>query len=245
MGDSNRQRVNDLTYQLHVLEDELSESKLEASKANAQSMAQKSTYEIQVAELNSKLNEMEEEALIDSGRARIAGTRTKMELAWQKERESQKKLINELNTMSRDLKSTLVEVEKERDRERLESKRKIDGMKAAFSDENDDTKKQITDLQYDLLELRDAHAKLRTTNEKLRREKEKFCNERDEYKIMVKERSRGEQGEDKKVGRLLGDMSEFLSVIPKLVGDDIMAPPKPGRTIPHTILDGRERNHCC
>ena len=58
-------------------------------------------------------------------------------------------------------------------------------MKSAFSDENDDTKKQITDLQYDLLELRDAHAKLRTTNEKLRREKEKFCNERDEYKIMV------------------------------------------------------------
>ena len=48
--------------------------------------------------------------MIDSGRARIAGTRTKMELAWQKERESQKKLINELNTMSRDLKSTLVEV---------------------------------------------------------------------------------------------------------------------------------------
>ena len=53
---------------------------------------------------------MEEESLIESGRARIAGTRTKMELAWQKERESQKKLINELNTMSRDLKSTLVEV---------------------------------------------------------------------------------------------------------------------------------------
>ena len=40
--------------------------------------------------------------------ARIAGTRTKMELAWQKERDSQKKLINELNTMARDLKSTLL-----------------------------------------------------------------------------------------------------------------------------------------
>ena len=77
------------------------------------------------------------------------------------------------------------QVEKERDRERLESKRKIDGMKGAFNDEQDDTKKQITDLQYDLLELRDAHAKLRTTNEKLRRDKEKFAGERDEYKVMV------------------------------------------------------------
>ena len=143
--DSNRQRVNDLTYQMQVLEDELADSKLQCSKVNANAMAQKSNYEIavslkanhdkriipltcilyihisikmnsdiffihQIAELNSKINELEEESLIDSGRARIAGTRTKMELAWQKERESQKKLINELNTMSRDLKSTLVEV---------------------------------------------------------------------------------------------------------------------------------------
>merc|ERR1712038_2248287 len=95
------------------------------------------------------------------------------ELAWQKERESQKKLINELNTMNRDLKSTLIELEKEKERDRLDSKRKIDGMKRSFEDEHEDTKKQITDLQYDLLELRDAHAKLRTTNEKLRRDKEK------------------------------------------------------------------------
>merc|ERR1712051_684159 len=195
----NKQRVNDLTYQMQVLEDELSDAKLQCSKVNAASSAQKNNYEIAIAELNSKINEMEEESLIESGRARIAGTRTKMELAWQKERESQKKLINELNTMSRDLKSTL-------------------------------------------LEVRDAHAKFRTTNEKLRREKEKFGNERDELKIMVKDRSRGEQGEDKKVGRLLLDMGEFLSEIPKLVGDDIMSPPKPGRTIPHTILDAQAKS---
>ena len=37
-------------------------------------------------------------------------------------------------------------------------------------------------------------------------------------------------------------MSEFLSEIPKLVGDDIMAPPKPGRTIPHTILDAHAKS---
>merc|ERR1712154_717424 len=172
--DSNRQRVNDLTYQMQVLEDELADSKLQCSKVNANAMAQKSNYEIAIAELNSKINELEEESLIDSGRARIAGTRTKMELAWQKERESQKKLINELNTMSRDLKSTLVEVEKERDRERLESKRKIEGMKSAFSDENDDTKKQITDLQYDLLELRDAHAKLRSRTRNYVEKKKSF-----------------------------------------------------------------------
>lgn len=217
-----KHKVSDLQYQVQVMEDELSDAKLLASKTSAQAIAQKSTYEIQVAELNSKINELEEEALIESGRARIAGTRTKMELAWQKERESQKKLINELNTMARDLKATLLEVEKERDRERLESKRKIAGMKGAFEEEQDDTKKQITDLQYDLLELRDAHAKLRTTNEKLRRDKEKFERERDEFRFLVKDKSRTEQGEEKKVSRVLKDIEDFFAVVPKVLGDEAL-----------------------
>merc|ERR1712227_553336 len=215
--DSNRQRVNDLTYQMQVLEDELADSKLQCSKVNANAMAQKSNYEIAIAELNSKINELEEESLIDSGRARIAGTRTKMELAWQKERESQKKLINELNTMNRDLKSTLLEIEKEKERERLDSKRKVEAMKRAFEDEHEDTKKQITDLQYDLLELRDAHAKLRTTNEKLRRDQGKSDDVR-----SVSRKSRSETGEARKISRLITDMDDFLQVVPKLLGSDIM-----------------------
>ena len=40
-------------------------------------------------------------------------------------------------------------------------------------------------MQYDLLELRDAHAKLRGTNEKLRREKEKSEKDKEEYRSMV------------------------------------------------------------
>jgi len=212
-----RSKISDMTYQVHVLEDDLAESKMEAAKAQASMMSQKSNYEIQVAELNSKINEMEEESLIDSGRARIAGTRTKMELAWQKERESQKKLINELNTMSRDLKSTLLEVEKEKERDRLDSKRKIEAMKRAFEEEQDDTKKQITDLQYDLLELRDAHAKLRTTNEKLRRDKDRSVDD-----VRAQGKTRSEYGEEKKVQRLISDMDEFLSVLPKFLGSDIL-----------------------
>merc|ERR1719300_1137294 len=212
-----RSKISDMSYQLHVLEDELADAKMESAKSNATMTTQKSNYEIQVAELNSKINELEEESLIDSGRARIAGTRTKMELAWQKERESQKKLINELNTMNRDLKSTLIELEKEKERDRLDSKRKIDGMKRSFEDEHEDTKKQITDLQYDLLELRDAHAKLRTTNEKLRRDKDKTDDVR-----SVSRKSRSETGEARKISRLITDMDDFLGVVPKLLGTDIL-----------------------
>ena len=37
-----------MSYQLHVLEDELSDAKMEAAKAHANMMSQKSNYEIQV-----------------------------------------------------------------------------------------------------------------------------------------------------------------------------------------------------
>ena len=50
----------------------------------------------------------------------------------------------------------------------------------------EDAKRQITDLQYDLLELRDAHAKLRTTNEKLRRDQERAHRERDDLRGLVR-----------------------------------------------------------
>merc|ERR1712147_418029 len=79
----------------------------------------------------------------------------------------------------------------------------IEAMKRAFDEEQDDTKKQITDLQYDLLELRDAHAKLRTTNEKLRRDQ-------------------GKTAEARKISRLITDMDDFLGTVPKLLGGDIM-----------------------
>merc|ERR1711936_1194368 len=155
-------KINDMSYQLHVLEDELADAKMEAAKANANSTALKSNYEIQLSEQDSKINEMEEEALIDS-------------------------------------------------------ERKIEAMKRAFDEEQDDTKKQITDLQYDLLELRDAHAKLRTTNEKLRRDRDKSVDD-----VRLASKTRSEYGEEKKIQRLISDMDEFLGVLPKFLGSDIM-----------------------
>lgn len=52
---------------------------------------------------------------------------------------------------------------------------------------------QITELQCDLLELRDAHAKLRTANEKLRRDKERHDRDRDQNKLLVGSLKRAQQ----------------------------------------------------
>merc|ERR1712123_178484 len=195
-----RGKISDMTYQVHVLEDELADAKMESAKSNATMTAQKSNFEIQVSELNSKINEMEEESLIDSGRARIAGTRTKMELAWQKERESQKKLINELNTMSRDLKSTLLEVEKEKERDRLDSKRKVETMKRAFDEEHDDTKKRDDEKKEEerKRERERKREEERKKEEEAEKERARKREKEREDKRLEEEKKRKEEEEKKK-----------------------------------------------
>lgn len=66
--------------------------------------------EIKISEMQSKLNEFEEDRLINSGRTKIAGMKTKLELSWQKEREDQQRILQETSTLARDLRQTLFEV---------------------------------------------------------------------------------------------------------------------------------------
>lgn len=159
--------------------------------------------------MQSKLNEYEEDRVL-AGRTKIPGMKTKLELSWQKEREEQQRLLQETSTLARDLRQTLYEVEREREKERLEMKRKIDQLKNINDEEMEDGRKKIAELQCDLLDLRDAHAKIRTSNEKLRRERERY------EKELVKRRIEIEGG-DRKLNFLLHTLDEFIKCTPVLL----------------------------
>lgn len=177
--EDDKSRILLLEEQLGSLEDELCESRYETSKLKTELVSEKTVSEIKISELQSRLNEYEEERLLGSGRSKMPGIKTKLELSWQKEREDQQRLLQETSKLARDLRQTLFELERERDKERLESRRKLDQFKKANDEEIDEGRKKISELQCDLLELRDAHAKLRTSNEKLRRERERYEREKD------------------------------------------------------------------
>lgn len=67
-------------------------------------------------------------------------------------------------------------------------------------------------LQCDLLELRDAHAKLRTTNEKLRREKDRW-----ERENRAQQRSRTKtDDEDRRVQTLLENVDSLMRILPEV-----------------------------
>nr|CAD7266258.1 unnamed protein product [Timema shepardi] len=198
-----RMKVASLEQQVSCMEDELSESRLESSKLKTELISERSSWEVKMSEMQSRINELEEDRILTSGRSKIPGMRTRMELAWHKEREEQHRLLQETSTLARDLRQTLFEVERERDKERLEAKRRLDQLKKSTEEEQDENRKKVTELQCDLLELRDAHAKLRTTNEKLRREKERSEREREELRQQVASKKRTEQDEERKINLLL------------------------------------------
>lgn len=158
-----------------------------------------------------------------------------MELAWQKEREEQQRLLQETSTLARDLRQTLFEVERERDKERLETKRKHEQLKKGLEEEQDENKKKSTELQCDLLELRDAHAKLRTTNEKLRREKERQDRDLQDMKAFVNGRKRMELEDDRRTNALLEQVDMLIKLVPESPSaskdTDVQYTPTPPRRV--------------
>ncbi|XP_063357519.1 uncharacterized protein LOC134647220 isoform X2 [Cydia amplana] len=221
-----RTKLATLEQQVACLEDELCESRLNASKLNTELISERSSAEVRLAEMQSKLNEYEEDRLLSSGRARIAGLATRMELAWHKERDEQQRLLQETSTLARDLRQTLFEVERERDKERLDMKRRIDQLKRTTEEETEEAKKKVTELQCDLLELRDAHAKLRTANEKLRRDKERHDRDRDQNKLLVASLKRAQQEDDKTITQLLETIDDLMKQSPNLFKEPIPVKPE-------------------
>ncbi|XP_026815432.1 golgin subfamily A member 6-like protein 22 [Rhopalosiphum maidis] len=173
-NDNQKEEFHILQQQVSCMEEQLSEARLECSRLKTELVSEKSAWEITKSEMTSSINKLEEERLLNSGRSKLTGLKARMELAWQKEREEQQRLLQETSTLARDLRQTLYEVERERDKDRLESKRRIDQLTKNMEVDQQENRKKTNEMQCDLMDLRDAHAKLRTINEKLRKEKDKI-----------------------------------------------------------------------
>ncbi|XP_064088182.1 trichohyalin-like [Macrobrachium nipponense] len=215
------QETQELQSQVTEFEDKLADAKIENAKMKNDLIDQKTNYEIQLCDLQTKLNEYEEDRLLVGGSRRVPGLRTRLELNWQKEREEQQRLIQETATLAKDLRQTLYEVERERDLERLESKRKIDQLKKTVGQESSDTKSKVQELQRDLLELREAHAKLRQINEKLRREKDRTEVEREAMRDKFLGTSREHLNQQTKMERLSDEMKLVKDLAPLVLGEGI------------------------
>ncbi|KAG1701728.1 hypothetical protein GQR58_004626 [Nymphon striatum] len=207
------EKVSELQSEIEDLEDQLASGKLEVNNLRTGYLAEKSRWNIQMAEMKTKLNQLEERNLIDGlGRSSRMIAKTKLELAWDKERSEQQRLLAESKRLISELGDKLITVETLRDKERIDAKRQLESLKQTMKGEQGDTKKKIGELHSDLNELRHAHARVRGSTESLQKGKE-YDSEKEEMRIRLVQL----ESHHENLSNLLTEVEKLSEIAPEVL----------------------------
>ncbi len=177
--------VEDLVAQIHTLRANLESALLENRNIKIQYGTERSSWQISTAELKTQINQLEERILLETRGSTRNYAKTKMELAWDKERQDNQRLLQETQKFINEMRDKLMAIETLREKERQEARKQLQELKVVMDKEQEDTQKRIGELQLDLLDLRESHSRVRSQNERLRRERVAYENERDEWRITI------------------------------------------------------------
>lgn len=166
-----RDEVEDLNSQLRTIRSDLEGALLENRNLKIQHGTERSSWQIQIAEYKTQMNQLEERILLESRGTTRNYARTKMEIAWDKERQENQRLLQETQRFIQELRDKLVGTESLREKEREEARKQLLELKSGMDKEHVGTQQKIAELHFDLLALKEAHARLKSQNERLRRER--------------------------------------------------------------------------
>ncbi|OTF83213.1 hypothetical protein BLA29_001731, partial [Euroglyphus maynei] len=169
-----RNEIEDLHSQLRIVRTDLEGALLENRNLKIQHGTEKSTWQIQLAEYKTKINQMEERILLETRGSTRNYARTKMELAWEKERQENLRLLQDTQKFIQELRDKLVGTESIREKERDEARRQLLELKTNMDKEHVETQQKIAELQFDLLALKEVQARLKSQNERYKRERGMF-----------------------------------------------------------------------
>ena len=184
-GSKLKNDVEDMSAQILTLRSELESALLENRNLKIQFGTERSGFQIQIAELKTQINQMEERILLETRGSNRNFAKTKMELAWAKERQDNQRLLQETQKFIQDLRDKFVNLEKVREKERTEVRKQLNELKSGMDRDSEDSHKRVGELQLDLLDLREAHSKVRSQNERLRRERAAYEHERERLRITL------------------------------------------------------------
>lgn len=179
-------KADELRAQADDLKNQLEESLTDNRKLRIQADADRSSSEIQISNLKSKLNQYEERNLLEASRGSAKlYAKTRLELAWEKERGDLQKVLGESQSTLTDLRQRLIKAETDRETERETSNKVIQDLKRKLEGGKNDVSKDVLELQAELEETKDAKARLHTQYERIRREKERLDREREDWRQRV------------------------------------------------------------
>lgn len=181
--DAMQKKAEELRAHADDLKNQLEESLTDNRKLRIQMEADKSSWEIQLSNLKSKLNQYEERNILEASRGSAKlYAKTRLELAWEKERSDLQKVLGDTQTALADLRQRLLSSEAQREAERETAEKTIQELRKKVEGGQDDVSKDIVELQTDLEELKDTHGRLKTQYDRIRREKERLEREREDLR---------------------------------------------------------------
>ncbi|GFU08878.1 uncharacterized protein NPIL_696571, partial [Nephila pilipes] len=182
-ADAARRKVQELRYQLEDVREQLDDAQLENKNLKLQIDTDKNGFEIQIAELKSKINQLEEQKLLESTRGQTRNiAKTRLELTWEKERTDLQNLLSESQKMVSELKGKVEQTETQRQKEKQAMRKQMLDMRSATEKDHQDSRRKMSELHSSLLEIRENHAKLRGLYDRMKKEREILLKEREEWR---------------------------------------------------------------
>ncbi|XP_035215128.1 trichohyalin-like [Stegodyphus dumicola] len=181
-----RRKVQELRFQMEDLREQLDDSLLENKNLKLQIETDKNAFEIQLSELKSKINQLEEQKIMESTRGQTRNiAKTRLELTWEKERGELQHLLSESQKLVSDLRSRLEQTELEREKEKQAVRKQMLEMRSSTEKDHQDSRRKMSELHSSLLEIRESHAKLRGMYDRMKKEREILLKEREEWRIRL------------------------------------------------------------
>lgn len=185
-ADAARRKVQELRYQLEDLREQLDDSILENKNLKLQIETDKNGFEIEIAELKSKINQLEEQKILESTRGQTRNiAKTRLELTWEKERSELQHLLSDTQKMVGDFRNRVEQVELEREKEKQAMRKQLLDMRNTTEKERQESRRKMSELHSSLLEIRESHAKLRGMYDRMKKEREILLKEREEWRLRL------------------------------------------------------------
>ncbi|GFQ79512.1 uncharacterized protein TNCT_351341, partial [Trichonephila clavata] len=182
-ADVARRKVQELRYQLEDVREQLDDAQLENKNLKLQIETDKNGFEIQIAELKSKINQLEEQKLLESARGQTRNiAKTRLELTWEKERADLQHLLSESQKMVSELRTKVQQTETDRQKEKQAMRKQMLDMRSSTEKDHQDNRRKMSELHSSLLEIRENHAKLRGLYDRMKKEREILLKEREEWR---------------------------------------------------------------
>ncbi|GFW66358.1 uncharacterized protein TNCV_3433211 [Trichonephila clavipes] len=182
-ADVARRKVQELRYQLEDVREQLDDAQLENKNLKLQIETDKNGFEIQIAELKSKINQLEEQKLLESARGQTRNiAKTRLELTWEKERADLQHLLSESQKMVSELRTKVQQTETDRQKEKQAMRKQLLDMRSSTEKDHQDNRRKMSELHSSLLEIRENHAKLRGLYDRMKKEREILLKEREEWR---------------------------------------------------------------